>query len=198
MGLALAQLADEVGVNERTLRRAAATGLIRAPRTSPRRLSLSGAEAGWIRSHWPLVGQLRAALRTEPSVALAVVFGSVARGDEVRGASDVDLMVDLRQASGGALQALSARLAERVGQEVQVVPLGRAQDDPLLMAEILRDGRPLVDRDEAWPLLRARSARTGEQAAVAQRALRAEAREALEYFKRLAAQHGSSLADTES
>lgn len=192
MNLLLAQLADDVGVNERTLRRAAATGLIHAPRASPRRLSLSGMEADWIRSHWPLVARLRAALRTEPSVALAVLFGSVARGDEIRGASDVDLVADLRNPSGEALQALSARLTDRLRQEVQIVPLRRAEGNPLLMAEILRDGRPLVDRDEAWARLQASGARIEEQAAAARGALRTEARSALDYFKRLAAQRVSS------
>lgn len=151
-----------------------------------------------MRSHWSLIGQLRAALRTEPSVALAVLFGSMARGDEVRGASDVDLMVEFRSPSPGAQQALGARLSTRLGQEVHVVALAHAQADPLLMAEISRDGRPLIDRDEAWLRLRAHTAQAEERAAVALDELRAEARSALQYFKWLAAERRSSTVDAQS
>jgi predicted nucleotidyltransferase len=192
MSLVLERLACEVGVHERTLRRAVGSGLIHARRAGARRLSLPDSETAWVRSHWPLVGQLLAVLRTEPNLQLAVLFGSVARGDDVQGVSDVDLLVELRRPRAAALPALRRRLGERVGREVQLVPLGAARRDPRLLAEVLRDGRPLVDRGHIWPQLQARREQTQEQAAFAGRELREEAHAALDYFGRLAAQRATS------
>ena len=45
---------------------------------------------------WSLLSALRRALRTEPNVRLAVVYGSFARGDDVSD-SDLDLLVSLRE-----------------------------------------------------------------------------------------------------
>lgn len=196
MSLLLEQLASEVGVHERTLRRAVASGLIHAGRTSPRRLTLADSEGAWVRSHWALVGRLRAVLRTEPNVALAVLFGSVARGDDVRGSSDVDLLVALRNASPGALPVLHARLAERLRQDVQLVALDTARHDPRLMSEVLRDGRPLVDRGGIWMQLQEQSVQTLREAAAAGEELRDEARAALDYFQRLAAERTLIAAGT--
>ena len=188
MSLPLDTLADEVGVHGRTLRRAAAGGLIHARRLSARRISLSEVETVWVRSHWPLVGQLLAALRTEPNVELAVLFGSVARGVDVAGSSDVDLLVKLRRPSPGALDALRRRLGERLRADVEIVPFQAAVRDPMLLSEILRDGRPLVDRAEAWPGLQAQRYEAQTLADRAGRRLHQEARVALGYFQRLAAE----------
>ena len=188
MSLALEQLACDVGVNERTLRRAVGNGLIRARRPSSRRLSLSDRETVWVRSHWALVGQLLAALRTEPNVELAVLFGSVARGTDVTDVSDVDLLVELRHPSPGALEALRLRIGEGLRPNVQLVPVQAARRDPHLLAEVLRDGRPLVDRGKVWPLLQAEREQTQAQADSARRELREEARAAVGYFQRLAAE----------
>jgi predicted nucleotidyltransferase len=188
MSLALEQLACDVGVNERTLRRAVGNGLIRARRPSSRRLSISDRETVWVRSHWALVSQLLAALRTEPNVELAVLFGSVARGTDVTDVSDVDLLVELRHPSPGALEALRLRMGEGLRPDVQLVPLQAARRDPHLLAEVLRDGRPLVDRGKVWPPLQAERERTQAQADSAGRELREEARAAVGYFQRLAAE----------
>lgn len=195
MGSELGQLASEVGVHERTLRRAVGVGLIRARRPSARTLLLSAAEGAWIRSHWPLAGRLLAALRTEPNLELAVLFGSVARGDDVVGMSDVDLLVELRRPHPGALEAMRERLGERVGAAVQLVPLGAAQRDPRLLAEILRDGRPLVDRSRLWPSLQAQANQTRALAEELEDELRQGAGAAVGYFQRLArARARSSIA----
>jgi predicted nucleotidyltransferase len=188
MSFVLEQLAREVGVHERTLRRAAGSGLIHSQRLSARRLSLSDSETAWVRSHWQLVGGLLSALRTEPNLELAVLFGSVARGDDVSGVSDVDLLVCLRRSEPGAEQALRGRLSERLRSEVQLVPLQAARGDPHLLAEVLRDGRPLVDRRDIWPKLQAQREQTREQADLAGRELRQEAQAALGYFQLLAAE----------
>jgi predicted nucleotidyltransferase len=142
----------------------------------------------WVRTHWPLVGQLLAALRTEPNVELGVLFGSVARGAEVKGVSDIDLLVELRRQSPGALEALRERLDERLHVNVELVPLQAALRDPGLLSDVLRDGRALVDRGDLWPALQARRAQTQLQANRAGRELHEQARMAVDYFQRLAAE----------
>jgi len=191
MSLALEQLACELGVHERTLRRAVAGGLIRGRRQSSRRLSLSEREMAWVRSHWPLIRQLLAALRTEPNVELAVLFGSIARGTDVQDLSDVDLLIELRRPSPGALEALRDRLENRLTLRVQLVPLQVAERNPHLLAEVLRDGRLLVDRGHVWPRLQAQQEQTQAQADREGRRLSEEAHEAVGYFRRLAAERSA-------
>lgn len=190
----LGQLACEVGVHERTLRRAVAGDLIHAWRPSSRRFSLSDHEMAWVRSHWSLVGQLLAVLRTEPNVELVVLFGSVARGTDVKSVSDIDLLVELRRPSPGALDALRRRLDERLQARVELVPLEAALRDPHLLSEVLRDGRPLVDRAGVWPRLRAQREQAQIQADRAGRELHTQARAAVDYFRRLAAERAQSSA----
>jgi predicted nucleotidyltransferase len=149
---------------------------------------LTDSETAWVRSHWALAGRLRAVLRTEPNVALAVLFGSMARGDDVHEGSDVDLLVALRTPSPDALHLLYRRLSERLEMDLQLVPLDTARRDPRLMSEVLRDGRPLVDRRGMWFQLQAQRGQTLQEAAAAGDELREEARAALGYFQRLAAE----------
>jgi predicted nucleotidyltransferase len=184
MSLVLEDLAHEVGVHERTLRRAVSGGLIRAHRPSSHRLSISEGERTWVRSHWRLIGQLLAALRTEPSVELVVLFGSVARGADVEGISDVDLLVELRRPSPGAFDALHRRLGASVQVKMEFVPLKAALGDLALLSEVLRDGRPLVDRAGVWPGLQARRAETQAQTDRVGRELYQDACAALSYFQR--------------
>lgn len=187
MSRALAQLASEVGTSERTLRRGAASTLVRAQRSAATGVVLSEHEAAWIRSHWSLVSDLRRVLRTEPNVELAVLFGSVARSEDVTEASDVDLLVGLRRPSAGALAALRERLQRRLAVELHVVPLDAARRNPSLLGEVLRDGRPLVDRAQRWARLRAQAGPTHARAQRHGRELRTEALAALDYFRDLAA-----------
>jgi predicted nucleotidyltransferase len=196
MSLVLERLASEVGVSERTLRRAVNGGLIRARRPSARRLLLSDPEVAWVQSHWSLVSQLLVALRTEPNLKLAVLFGSVARGDEVKGVSDVDLMVDFRRPFPGALEALRLRLNRQLPAELQLVPLEGARRNPRLLAEVLRDGRPLVDREQSWSRLQARAEDAQAQADQVGDELRVGAQVALGYFQRLAAARAQSPVGT--
>jgi predicted nucleotidyltransferase len=126
---ALDLVAKEVGVNERTLRRAVSEGTLRANRPSPRKLVLPFSEDRYVRAHWPLIAKLREALRTESNVRFAMLFGSMARGDDTE-RSDVDVIV--------------------------VIRLEDAEDDPTFLANALDVGRVLVDRREVWPDLMAR------------------------------------------
>jgi len=146
----LQDLAVELQTTDRTLRRAIVQGLIRTERPSPRTLDISLAERVYLRRSWPLLSTLRDALRTEPAVSFAALFGSRARGEE-HDESDVDLLVALRD--GADRRALARRLEERVAARVQLVELGDALDAPLLLAEVVREGRVLVDREAVWEQL---------------------------------------------
>jgi predicted nucleotidyltransferase len=150
----LRALARHLEVPERTLRRAAAQGLIHGERLSERRFKTSLREESYLRSHWGLLRDLRRALRTEPNVRLAVLFGSLATGEGAE-SSDVDLLVSLRDETADALAALSARLSERIGRDIQLVRVREAERSPTLMLDALDQGRVLADRDEVWPRLRA-------------------------------------------
>lgn len=147
-------VARRVGADERSLRRAVQRGAVRASRVSPRRVEVSDEEEHYLRAHWMLLSRLQAALRTEPNVRLAVVFGSMARGDE-RPDSDVDLLVDLREDAWERRHRLNTRLEQVMGRTVDLVVLARARrDNRALLADALRDGRVLVDRGGVWPAIK--------------------------------------------
>jgi predicted nucleotidyltransferase len=82
----------------------------------------------------PVIEKLTQALEGREDVALALLFGSRARGRE-REDSDVDLAVE---GEGLDLPSLARDLSLAVGREVEVVDLRRA-GYPLLRA-LLRDG----------------------------------------------------------
>lgn len=184
----LEQLACEVGAHELTLLRASGRGLIHVQRPTSRQLSLSDREISWVRVRWPLVSQLLSALKTESNVELAVLFGSTARSLDVEDGSDVDLVVALLRSRPGALEALSHRLAERLQADIDLVPLGAVLRSPSFLAELLRDGRPVVDREQAWPKLQATCRLTQAKADREGEALRREAVAAVDYFRRMAAE----------
>jgi predicted nucleotidyltransferase len=151
--LELAELARELDVDARTLRRAAADGTIRCERVSARRQRIDEDERLYTERHWPLLSALRRALRTEPNVRLAVLYGSVARGDDTPD-SDVDLLVSLREDRPDAAVKLAVHLERTVGREVDVARLNRIQDtSPLLLLEAVDDGRVVLDRDGEWSRL---------------------------------------------
>ncbi len=160
----LRTLARHLNVPERTLRRAAAEGLVHGQRISDRRYHTTLREEAYLREHWPVLRQLRAGLRTEPNVRLAVLFGSVASGRESAD-SDVDLLVVLRDPGAAAVAALAQRLSDRLAREVQLVRTEEAERSPVLMADVLAQGRVLVDRDGAWVRLKAAEPRWRRRAA---------------------------------
>lgn len=152
---ALGLVAKEVGVNERTLRRAVNEGALRASRPSPRKLELPFSEDRYVRRHWPLIAKLREALRTEHNVRFAMLFGSAARGDDTEH-SDVDVIADLRDSSLDRVLDLAVKLEGAIWKSVDVVRLEDAEDDPTFLAMALEDGRVLVDREDMWTRLRHR------------------------------------------
>ncbi len=151
----LLSLAKTLGTSDRTLRRAVAQGLIRAERPSRRKVRIGALEHRYLEMYWDELSELREVLRTEPKVSLAVLFGSVARGDS-RPASDIDLVLDVR--ANGSVNQIAQRLGSRVSRDVQIVPLNVAEESPALLSELLRDGRVLVDRDDVWSGLLGRRA----------------------------------------
>jgi predicted nucleotidyltransferase len=146
----LRRLAEELGTTDRTLRRAVHQGLIRASRPSPRTVDISLAERSYLRWAWPFLSRMREVLRTEPTVSLAVLFGSRSRGEPPLG-SDVDLLV--RMHDDRDPRDVASRLSDKLGVRADVVPLDDALKAPLLIAEVVREGRVLVDRHGVWPSL---------------------------------------------
>jgi hypothetical protein len=69
---------------------------------------------------------------------------------------------------GPELREVARRLSTRLGRPTQLIALEDAEKSPLLLAEVLRDGRVLVDRNETWHRLRA-AKETIEQRAVRER-----------------------------
>lgn len=151
----LRRVAAELSIPERTLRRAATEGLIRGERVGPRLFLVPLSEESYLRTHWPLLRSLRAALRTEPNVRLAVLFGSTAAGEDEE-ASELDILVALRDAEIHRLAALSERVTQAVSREAQLMRLSDAERSPALMVAVLEQGRVLIDRDDTWRQLRAR------------------------------------------
>lgn len=150
------ELALDLGAEERTLRRAVAQGTLRAHRPGPRRLALAAGERAYLHGHWPLLAELRRALRTQRDVRLAVLYGSVARGDEDAD-SDLDLLVSVagERLSVGANSA--ARLRRIAARRIDIAHLDRVEEvSPLLLDRVLDEGRVLLDRDEQWKGLRDR------------------------------------------
>lgn len=147
----VAQLASELDVPERTLRRAVALGAIHGRRLSERRLRLAAGEIDYLRRHWTLLVELRGALRTEQGVRLAVLFGSTARGDD-DSSSDIDLLVDFSGKNPMGRLRLAIRLQEKLGRKVDVAVLSRAEHrDPFFLLQTIDEGRVIVDRDGRWP-----------------------------------------------
>jgi len=172
----LVELARELDVDGRTLRRAVADGTIRCERLSARRQHVSQDERRYAAAHWPLLSTLRRALRTEPNVRLAVLFGSVARGDDTP-ASDLDLLVSLREDRADAAVKLAVRIERAVGRHVDVARLNRVQATaPLLLLRALDEGRVLLDRDGEWPALKTHRSEIARRARRAHEARRQRAR----------------------
>lgn len=122
---------------------------MRGERVSARRFVTSLREETYLREHWPLLRGLRATLRTEPSVRLAVLFGSLATGSGNE-RSDADLLVRLTDPAARQVAELTGRLESRIGREVQLVRIEDAKRVPALMRDALEQGRVLIDREHEW------------------------------------------------
>ena len=101
-----------------------------------------------------LLAPIRAAVEREPAIALAVVFGSWARGTS-RPDSDVDIAILWRGEPATLAEelALQQRLERSLGRDVDIVDLDRAP--PPLRWRVARDGELLSAIDTAaWTRLR--------------------------------------------
>lgn len=88
---------------------------------------------------------LRTALEQEPSVSLAYLFGSVARGQDGP-SSDIDIAVCFADDVGLVeLGALGERLSMATGGRVDIVDLRLAS--PLLCWQVVAEGERLLVRD---------------------------------------------------
>jgi predicted nucleotidyltransferase len=102
-----------------------------------------------------LTERIRDRARTLPAVQLAVLFGSVARGEN-RDRSDVDLGVWLEPDTLDQRVEVEAELGRAAGRPVDVIVLNQAP--PLLRFEIARDGVLLLERREGmWTDFKARA-----------------------------------------
>src|ERR1700691_1456347 len=123
-----------------------------------------------------LVADLRRALRTEPNVRLAVVYGSFARGRETP-ESDLDLLVSLAEDRPDAAVKLAVRLERGLGCEVDVARLNRVEENaPLLLLQAIDEGRVVLDRERQWTRLRERREDIAHRARRAHEARRRRAR----------------------
>jgi predicted nucleotidyltransferase len=164
MGRALGHTAATVDLSERTLRRYVNDGLLRARRVG-RQVELPPQEERYLGSHHELLRALRATLRTERRVRLAVLFGSTATGED-SDRSDVDLLVSLHDDRPRSLASLRRRLQTALNRRVHLVVLDDAHEAPSLLADILADGRVIIDRDALWRRL------VGERELISERATR--------------------------
>lgn len=176
---AVQELAADLGVEERTLRRAVAQGTIRCRRSGPRRLRLVAGEREYLRGHWELIAELRRSLRTERPVKLAVLYGSMARGDDDAG-SDLDLLVAFADDRPANAFELAMRLERVADRRVDIAHLERVEAAaPLLLDRVLDEGRVLVDRNDGWLRLRERRRAIHARARRAYRRQMAGARQAI-------------------
>jgi predicted nucleotidyltransferase len=163
----LPAVARDIGVPERTLRRAVQRGTVRCRRPGLRQFEPAADERAYLRENWDTISALAEALRTERNVRLAVLFGSLARGHAGED-SDVDILVSLAEERPMYLSHLAVRLTRALRRDVDVLSLKHVRThDPALLAVILRDGRPVVDRDRSWPMLIAERKGVERAAAIA-------------------------------
>ena len=102
----------------------------------------------------PFIGTdapIKGVLARFPALVLALVFGSVARG-QPRFESDLDIAVAARQALTSAEKMdLIAALAERTGRPIDLIDLNAAAEP--LLGQIVRHGRRLLGSDSAYAQL---------------------------------------------
>jgi predicted nucleotidyltransferase len=170
MGRGLAETAESLHCNERTLRRYVDEGLLRGERRGRREVTLPYSEERYLRQHWGVLSNLRRALRTEPNVRLAVLFGSTAIGED-RPDSDVDLLIEHATGNLEEVVELRRRLQERIGKPIHLVLLEDAEHSPGLLTDVLLEGRVIVDRDDAWRRLARTQQTVRRQAAAEEKAI---------------------------
>lgn len=180
MSLGLAVTAARLNCSERTLRRWVDDGLLRGERRGGREeVRLPFSEELYLREHWETLSRLRHALRTEPKVRLAVLFGSFASGED-RPDSDVDLLIAHATGDVEELVELRRRLQGHIRSPLHIIPLEDAEQSSLLLADVLLEGRVLVDRWDAWRRLGRRLGQVLRLAATEEQAVGEAARRGID------------------
>jgi predicted nucleotidyltransferase len=110
--------------------------------------------------------ELVSLLCPRPGVGLAIVYGSVARSDD-HPRSDLDLLISFTSEEAHSSASLGVALSEETGRRVQVVSLSTARRAPLLLADVLHQGRVLLDRDDEWSVLKRQEREIQRQATAA-------------------------------
>jgi predicted nucleotidyltransferase len=86
-------------------------------------------------------------------VRLAVLYGSLARGDADEG-SDLDLLVSVADDRLSTCYGIAIRLQRVTARRVDAARLERVEAKaPLLLDRVLDEGRVLIDRDGQWDRL---------------------------------------------
>jgi predicted nucleotidyltransferase len=128
-------------------------GTVRCRRVGPRRVELDQNERAYLRDNWDTFTTVAEVLRTERNVRLAVIFGSIARG-EADQHSDVDLLVSLVEERPMYTQQIAAGLEAALEREVDVASLRQLRKrEPSLLNSIVTEGRVVIDRDGVWSQL---------------------------------------------
>jgi len=98
-----------------------------------------------------LIHTILGALRLQPNIELAILFGSLASGNQ-RAESDLDLALDAGRVLTAAERiALVGELAGRIGRPVDLIDL-RTVGEPLL-GQILKHGIRILGRSAAYAAL---------------------------------------------
>ncbi len=151
------RMAKELGVSDRTIRRALALGLVRGVYMTQRSLYLAPDEIEYLRRQWTTLDRLRRALRNEPVVEFALLYGAAARRRPAPsvGSATLRLLVVTRRSQPDTLPRLHAKLTRATRQSVALARFDSVADQPMLLLDAIRDGRVLVDRrGTAWSKLK--------------------------------------------
>jgi len=146
--------AKDAGVAPALVRAWLRTGVLRGRGHRTGALDIAPSERRWLIENASLV-QVLEDLSRHRGVETLVLFGSVARGEDLIG-SDVDLAAD-----GPAIDDLATRrrlavqLSERLERRVDLIPIEFLLDAPAVLAEALADGRVVGDRAGHWRALQA-------------------------------------------
>ena len=101
-----------------------------------------------------LIAELTDVLAGEPGVVLAVLIGSRARGDADEH-EDVDLLLELDPPGDEVMLALRERLVAVAGADVDPRTTRSAAYSRHFWNKAVGEGRPLVDRKQRWPSIKA-------------------------------------------
>jgi len=173
---ALQSAASGLTIHEGMLRRWLTSGTLR-PAPGVSQLDVDDIELRYLIHHGRLLAALSTTLDAEPGVALAVLYGSTARGDD-HPDSDIDILIQSREPQPDLIH-LAGLLREHTGRPVQFVDTRSAAVSPALLSNMFLDGRVLRDDEKQWARWRAERDHVDELADKQTRQLLDREREAI-------------------